>query len=168
MIMQKLKKTLYVISILVMLFIAVLIYIPIKDTIFGVPFDAQIAPNVLSDNSFNVAFDVPCNRFYLREIGFRIDPPIEIASVKDAQLSVLGYAKVNITQGVQSIKEDVDLSATGWSLNSNGIWSKVITRYQPIGSFFCTNQNIVLNVNNMNIDLNKYTVSVYVSRDRRP
>ncbi len=104
----------------------------------------------------------------MREIGFRLEPPIPINSVGEAQSAVSGEVKLKVKQDGKEIEEFVDLSLTGWSLSESGVWSKLVFRYAPIGTFFCNTQMITIDAQNVNFDLQQHGVTVYVSRDRRP
>ncbi|MCP1727350.1 hypothetical protein J2T60_001315 [Natronospira proteinivora] len=153
---------------LVALVLAVLLFIPMKDGFFGVPMVAYQEPDWYGADSFRIELEVPCNRFYAREIGFRIDPPVQVESMRNARGSVSGHVKVNVSQNGLGFERLVDLQESGWAWDQGGVWSKTIYRFSPLGRFFCGKQKIVVDANNINIDLRKHKVMVYVSRDRRP
>jgi hypothetical protein len=146
-------------------------YFPLKDGFLGVPYDFKEKLTYLGDNSFSLEIDIPCNRIFTREIGLFIEPPVYVKSVLDAQSSITGNVSLIIKQGKETIAEKVDLSQTGYSISSKGVWAKPIARYKPIGSFFCNNQSVLVEIDGLKFTLddhNDHDISLYVSRDRRP
>lgn len=142
-------------------------YVPLRDAIYGVPFITKVAP-MLRGDGFLAEIEVPCNKFYKREVGFILDPPLYIDKISDAQSAVSGNVRISVKQEDGEIEEVIDLSKSGWSLGSMGIRSKVVLRYKPIGSIFCDKQRIILEANSLNINFKDHNIKVYVSRDRRP
>lgn len=162
---EKVFKTCFFIALFC---VAAFFYIPVKDAIIGIPYVAEVRPVNFKENGFAAKIEVPCNRLYEREIGFRIDPPIKIESIGKAQSAVSGTVRLTVNQDNNTIDELIDISRSGWNATSNGVWSKVILLYPPMGSFFCNSQIIELEANNVSFDLKLHAVTIYVSRDRRP
>lgn len=135
--------------------------------IFEIPYDAIVTPKLLDNDSFYTEIEVECNNYLKRELGFRVVPPISIVSIAEAHSAVSGDVKVVIIQDNMKKEYFIELSNTGSYVNSVGIWSKVIMRFEPIGSFFCSDQKIIIEANNLNFNLMEHSVNIYVSRDRR-
>lgn len=148
--------------------VAALLFLLLRDKLFGTPYDLMIAPNYIGESHLSANMEIDCNRVYTREIGLLIDPPVDIDSVSDAQASITGMVSLTVTQDNRKIDKGIDLSKTGYSLNSDGVWSKLIYRYEPIGSIWCRDQGIQVTVTDFNVPLSSHSVTLYVSRDRRP
>ncbi len=162
-----LKYLLSTLGIAFLLFVCFLIF-SMRGAIWGIPFDAKIKPVLLSENSFHVDFDIPCNGFEAREIGFIIDPPIKIDRLSDADLVMGGDISLIIKQGEIEVKEKVILTGQSTYIDgSKGIWMQLVFRYPPLEGFFCSDQLISIDARNISFNLNKHKVTVYVSRDRR-
>ena len=163
------KSKLIILSLFVFIFlILVFMYIPLRDAFWGVPIEAKIKPTVLSSSNFIVNFNVPCNRLYKREIGLLFDPSIKLNSISEASKAISGKIKINVAHGNKIFTENVDLSMSGWTIDSNGINSKIILRYDPIEPLFCGYQSVSIEATNLNVDLNSHAITIYVSRDSRP
>jgi hypothetical protein len=104
----------------------------------------------------------------LREVGLRINPPIKIEKVLDAWSAIEGEAWLLVRQGGAALEERVNFADSGWYLDGGGVWQKPLTRYAPLASPFCRQQEITVEAGNLSFDLTKHTVTFYVSRDRRP
>lgn len=163
------KKKLFRIVILsVIIGLLIAFYVPIKDTILGVPFDVKKSPIPIGNNGFQLDFKVPCNFYYKREVGLIIDPPIKIESIEEAQSSISGNVKIEVSQGTQMLEKQVDLASSGWVVNDKGVWMKPLFRYQPLEGLFCSDQTISVKASNLNFNIYKHLITLYVSRDRRP
>lgn len=143
-------------------------YIPLRDALLGVPFDVKKKPNLLGEGRFEMQVEVPCNRYYDREVGFIIDPPVSINNVHEVAAAITGTVKIVVKQGGKKIYTDVDLSTFGGAWKNGGIWMVAVARYSPMEGFSCGAQHIYLEANGINFDLDRHSVTVYVSRDRRP
>lgn len=163
----KLKLKMLLIFIFVFI-IFVFMCIHFLDVFFGVQFKTKIKPTVLSTSSFVVDFNIPCNRIYKREIGLLFDPSIKLNSISEASKAISGKIKVNIAHGNKIITENVELYMSGWTIDSKGINSKIILRYDPIEPLFCGYQRVSIEATNLNVDLNLHAITIYVSRDSRP
>ena len=127
-----------------------------------VPFDHISELSVQNEIMVGSA-QISCNVVSLREIGMLFDPPIKIQGIRDAQDAITGTVNLSIN----GRKKSINLAETGWSINNGGIWLKVIDRYQP-NLRTCLRQNITVEIKDSNLDLELYSASLYVSRDRRP
>lgn len=133
----------------------------------GVRKFSESVPDFLGDNGFQSVSVVPCNRLHTREVGFYIDPPIP-SSAGEASLKITGEVVIEVRQDGRVYRDSVDLSKSGWVIDSRGIKMKTISRYPPIGSVFCSEQTVTLEASNINFDMKDHRVKVYISSDRRP
>ncbi len=142
-------------------------FVPVRDAWLGVPYVLEEPAEVTGRSSFSFSAEVPCNRFYTREIGFRLEPPVVLDHPRDAFLAADGRARLKLTQGEIMLEKDIDLADTGMSYDEGGIRSRVVARYAPPGTPFCGTQEIELKVSELNFNLRRHAPVVYVSRDRR-
>tara|TARA_R110001583_G_scaffold195513_1_gene374784 strand:+ start:5306 stop:5833 length:528 start_codon:yes stop_codon:yes gene_type:complete len=152
----------------VILGLSIVLFFPIKNAIFGIPYLAIKSPELLPHGGFYVYFEVPCNNMITREIGIIIDPPVKIDSVAAAQSSISGSVDVTIIQDQLELRDIIDLSNSGWSVSGEGIRSKKIIYYPPMGDFFCGDQKIIIKAENTNFVFEDHEITVYISQDRRP
>lgn len=155
-------------SMFTLIIIGVIAYIPIKDTLFGTPYDFILKPDENNKNTLYFEKEISCNRVYTREIGLLITPPVPIKDSLDSYSAIRGDVTISIRQNDIKVTKFFDLTETGFAISSDGIWSKVLLRYKPITSVFCNKQNISIEIRNISFSLHKHNVDVYISRDRRP
>ena len=160
-------KIISVVSILLFLLI-VYFYIPIKDTIFGVPFDIKDKPTKVSNNSLIFEINTSCNNIYTREVGLLFEPPIPFKDIMEVQTAISGKVTVIVKQGKKELEKTIQLTKSGFNINPDGIWMKKVIHYSPLNLFFCGEQEILVKVEELNINLDKHSIKIYVSRDRRP
>lgn len=144
------------------------ISIPLRDAVLGVPFTAKELPDKLGDGWFHDELVVNCNRFYPREIGIMIEPPVPVESMVDANSTITGEVTLVISQDGQKWERHIELERTGWTISAGGIRLKVLSRFEPLTTPFCGRQRLVITGRNLNFDLERHSISIYVSRDRRP
>ena len=162
---MKVAKAIFIVIAAIVLALS---YLQLKDAFIGVPYTNRTDPVVQGNNNFSLVMNVGCNRFYAREIGMIIEPPLFIESVSDIRTSISGIVSLKVEQDDEFINEIINLSQTGSSLNSEGVWSKLIHRFDPIGPIWCSSQRIQIEVSGLNFSLSEHSVTIYLSRDRRP
>lgn len=140
--------------------------IPAKDAMLGVPYQAKM-PAKTTQKGFKAVLSVPGNVIYRREIGFILSPPVPVSSIRDAPSAVEGKATVEICQAGHCMKETIELGSSGWRVDSGGVWSKVIARYDPVAPLAFDKQRISVTAEDLNFDVSSHQVTVYLSRDRR-
>lgn len=161
-------KSLGIIFSLLLIGLVAYISVPLKDAVLGVPFTAKESLDKLGDGWFYSEFVVKCNRFYSREIGIIIEPPVPVESIADANSVINGKVTLVISQDEQKWERHIELERTGWTVSSGGIRLKVLSRFEPLTTPFCGSQKLIITGKDLNFDMERHSISIYVSRDRRP
>lgn len=116
-------------------------------------------------SGFEVFADVPCNRFVTMEIGFEINPPIPIEKIEHADHAISGDVWLSFAQGEE---RKIDLNTTTVFIDGHkGVWVKTLMRQPAQWRWWCKSSKVKVKAKNINFDLEKHKLMVYVSSDRR-
>lgn len=127
--------------------------------------------DTLSSGEFAQKFEVPCNRIFTREIGLKFDPPIKADGVRAIWDGIPGHVSIRVNQGNRSLDRKISLEDASWVYSGGGLPRVTLVRFSPLRYLFCGKQRIEIyasGVGSGRLDLKQRSVSIYVSKDRRP
>jgi len=130
--------------------------------------DTRKLLEVKADGQLEQSITIPCNRFFLREVGLVFEPPVVLERISDRKFLIEGVAEVEISQG-GVIKNAIEMhldQPEGVYYKPDGVYMWALYRY-PVLQRFCTKQRIRVTIPTINLNLDHYSVFLYISNDRR-
>lgn len=141
----------------VIILAGVMCYLELRDT-------RRYQPQI-QENGFEVSVDVPCNRFHVLEIGLEIAPPVPVEKIEHDAQAVTGDVRLSSSKGES---QEIHLDTTTSIMDGHkGVWIKTLIRQPARWRWKCGSSQMMIIGRNLNFDLAKHKVMVYVSRDRR-
>lgn len=138
----------------------------VRQTVLGEAFEAQVSAEPVGRSGFEATLEVPCNRWFGRVVGLRLDPPIEIMRPAEAFFAVAGDVQVVIERNGERTEQQLDLAQTGSSVTEAGVSGKRLLNYGLAGPFCKGTQTISVQASELSFSPRRHEVTVYVRTER--
>lgn len=109
-------------------------------------------------------FDVPCNRFHGLMLAFHITPPLPIKSSSKKPYTT---GTVTISYSDNRLGNIINLAERGGSF-SGGLWKQSIILLPSKFFRLCRKSTMTVEIKDLDIDLSKHRVQLYIMKDGRP
>jgi hypothetical protein len=137
-----------------------------REAVLGEAFEASVQAEPTGRRGFEATLAVPCNRWFDRVVGLRLDPPIEIVRPAEAFFAVAGEVQISIDDGVETTTRQLDLEELGSSVTEAGVSGKRLMSYGAAGLFCAEDQTITVQGSGLSFSPRQHEVTVYVRSER--
>ena len=137
-----------------------------REAVLGEAFEASVQAEPAGRRGFEASLAAPCNRWFDRVVGLRLDPPIEIVRPAEAFFAAAGEVQVSIDDGVETTTRQLDLEELGSSVTEAGVSGKRLMSYGWAGLMCTGDQTITVAGSGLSFSPRQHEVTVYVRSER--